>query len=116
LKNREPSALCYRCHVYELYRNGAGDTLGAGSRFFNGSVVVTVSGSPLSGPMHAYHSGSSGALSTGLELGCLACHVSHGSTTLEHLIRGDVGYTHTAPNEGSCDNACHAGAHSYTGS
>jgi nitrate/TMAO reductase-like tetraheme cytochrome c subunit len=103
----DPSGLCYRCHMYELYRQGT--VGGAPENGTNGSFFYAgVS-------LHKRHSGAFSGANTGLELSCLACHVSHGSPYKEHLIRNDAGvrYTHVGPNGGSCDNDCHGGVHTY---
>jgi hypothetical protein len=72
------------------------------SRFYDGSLALDRR------KLHRFHSNS-------LDIGCAACHVSHGSRDLPHLIRGDVGFSHAASG-GSCANACHVGGarNSYT--
>lgn len=93
--------LCYDCHTYALFRDGTGDSPGAGSRFRQSAPNPDLK-------LHARHSGAFTGAGTGLELSCLACHVSHGSTTLPRLLRGDIGYVAGPPN--TCTNDCHGGA------
>lgn len=89
--------LCYDCHEYALYRAGTGDDGTSGSYFWKAAP----------GSLHARHSGDFTVSGTGLELSCLACHVSHGSTTLPHLLRSDIDSDGAA---NSCTNDCHGGA------
>jgi predicted CXXCH cytochrome family protein len=66
---------------------------------------------PSGGKLHSWH------VSTN-DLGCRACHVSHGSATLPHLLRDDIGYAHETAgvNTGTCGpSSCHAAAVTYDG-
>jgi hypothetical protein len=93
--------LCFSCHAYDVYANpGAPDVVRAASRF----------NAPGAGQGHAEHVGTS-------QVPCVACHTTHGSTTLPHLVvtgrsPGLVTYTETA-NGGTCAPTCH-GTASYT--
>ena len=101
--------LCYRCHAQAVYYLGTGDDGSNGSRFYESSAG---SGAAL----HTWHVRSGADTPAGLGLACAACHVPHGSPELPHLLRGDIGYTVTGSDAGSCDNACHTAAHAYDGS
>ncbi len=86
--------LCYECHRYDVYFEGVPpENL---SNFYE----ITQAGSVSS--KHRVHVAELGLV-------CDTCHASHGSTTLPHLIRSDVGYAHDAAG-GECTNACHGGA------
>ncbi|HEX9093402.1 MAG TPA: hypothetical protein VF902_05415 [Coriobacteriia bacterium] len=113
----DASALCYRCHKWSVYYSGTADGAAAGSRFFQ-TTLGNIAGVTANGALHALHVRSWSDPNKGLGFACSACHVTHGSSTLPHLLRDDVGYTHTAPpaHGGSCTNACHTAAHSYDGS
>jgi predicted CXXCH cytochrome family protein len=91
---------CYACHRYDVYYSGDVDLDPAtGSRFWNDSQPRR---------LHRLHTSTNG-------IACDACHASHGSS-LPHLIRTDVGYTHVGAGGGSCGNGCHGGAtNSYDG-
>ena len=88
---------CFDCHRYDTYANrNASDTVRGYSRFKNDG--------------HAKHVGEE-------RRPCYACHESHGSTNLPHLIvtgrsPGINSYTQTS-NGGSCSPTCH-GVKSYT--
>lgn len=83
--------LCYRCHPYDVYYTGSADSASNGSYFY--------SQTPALAKLHSEHATTHG-------LGCDACHLGHGSTSLAHLIRSDVGYSSNASG-GSCSNDCH---------
>lgn len=90
----EDALLCYDCHRRDVYREGV-----AGSGFRD----------QVAGELHELHGGGA----SGLGIGCEACHVSHGSPTEYHLIRGGLGYAHAATG-GSCAAAgCHAAPRTY---
>jgi predicted CXXCH cytochrome family protein len=97
--------LCYACHLRTTYATGATDDGSTtGSRFYDATLL-------LNGRLHSRH------VSTN-DLGCRACHVSHGSATLPHLLRDDIGYEHEAAgvNTGTCGpSSCHAAAVTYDG-
>ncbi len=89
--------LCYDCHRYDVYFDGiAPESL---SNFYEKTQTGSVSSK------HWIHVNKLGLV-------CDSCHASHGSTSLEHLIRSDVGYEHNpgGANGGRCTNACHGGA------
>jgi len=92
---------CFACHSFDVYANpGASSFVRAASRFNPPGV----------GQGHAEHVGER-------NVPCFACHVSHGSTTLPHLlvtgrVPGLATFTPTATG-GTCGPTCH-GAESYT--
>ena len=96
------SLLCYSCHIKSVYLDGFDGGANPGrSGFYDTSGANNA--------LHAYHADRG--------MGCESCHVSHGSTTLPHLLRSD-GFTWSGPDvtyDGSCASACHvAGAtHGY---
>jgi len=103
--------LCYTCHRRTTYYVGlgtggtdgdAGPDTTYSSRFFDD---LHFGASASGGSLHSYHVDT--WADGGLGLACDSCHASHGSPTLEHLIRADIGFVHAAPNGGSCTNACH---------
>ncbi|GAB4281406.1 MAG: hypothetical protein Kow0056_16730 [Coriobacteriia bacterium] len=96
----DAALLCYECHKYSVYYSGVDDTGTAASGFRDVDLAASRQ------KLHAYHSGTMG-------YGCAACHVSHGSPTEEHLVRGEVSYSHAAAG-GSCANDCHTGGASRT--
>jgi len=103
--------LCYDCHKYTVYYSGTEDGIAEStSNFYDGAATEP--------RLHRQHVFGG---STGLGYGCEACHVTHGGQ-VQHLIRADVGFTHSGSGGGTCDNACHstgsptATAHSYDGS
>ncbi len=99
------SLLCFDCHNVETYSTGTG--AGANKSWFYTAAPAT--------SLHQRHSGAPS--SGGMGFDCSACHVTHGSTTQPHLLRGDIGYAPgTLPVRGECTNACHGGApaHTYT--
>jgi predicted CXXCH cytochrome family protein len=85
--------LCYACHLYTTYADGSTDgDVSTGSRFYDATHWGM-------GPkFHSTH------VSTN-DLGCSACHVSHGSATLPHLLREDIGYLHDT-GAGSYSGTC----------
>ena len=91
---------CFDCHRYDTYANqGATSTVKGYSRF---NLPTFEQG-------HTFHVDDKG-------YPCYACHESHGSTTLPHLIvtgrnPGLNSYTHTATG-GTCAPSCH-GTESY---
>jgi hypothetical protein len=93
--------LCFDCHRYDTYANrSASDTLQGYSRFNR----------PRFDRGHTFHVGEQ-------RRPCYACHESHGSPTLPHLIvtgrsPGITSYTETSTG-GTCTPTCH-GAQSYT--
>lgn len=93
-----PDELCFACHTYDTYanRNAAPSVLDY-SRFGGENG-------------HARHVDQE-------QVPCYACHVTHGSTTLPHLMvlgrnPGLVSYTETAGG-GTCAPTCH-GSESYS--
>ena len=101
----DSSLLCYSCHRSAVYLTGADDGVDLGptparSGFFNAAGVAPA--------LHSFHAERG--------LGCESCHVSHGSTTLPHLLRAD-GFTWTVPTatDGACGGDCHEGGvtHGY---
>jgi predicted CXXCH cytochrome family protein len=102
--------LCYGCHrkttYYDGYPAGTDGLALSSSLFFDWN---NHSADPVRGALHSYHVRSG---SGGLALSCDACHVSHGSATRTHLMRGDIGWTDTGGG-GSCDG-CHTENRSYT--
>jgi predicted CXXCH cytochrome family protein len=93
--------LCFSCHAYDVYANpGSPDATRLASRF----------NQPGTGAGHAEHVG-------GQSVPCYACHATHGSTTLPHLMvtgrsPGLVTYTES-PGGGTCAPTCHS-SQSYT--
>ena len=80
-----------------VYLTGADDGVDLGptparSGFFNAAGVAPA--------LHSFHAERG--------LGCESCHVSHGSTTLPHLLRAD-GFAWTVPaaTDGACGGDCH---------
>jgi predicted CXXCH cytochrome family protein len=96
----DPNELCFRCHAYDVYANrDAPDAVQAASRFNR----------PAAEHGHAIHVGEAG-------VPCFACHVTHGSATLPHLIvtgraPGILSYTESSTG-GTCAATCH-GSQSY---
>lgn len=93
--------LCFTCHRTVVYLTGTDDGVGGRSGFFGGSTQ---------NKLHSYHSG--------LGFACESCHVSHGSTTLPHLLRTG-GFSWDDPAgavDGQCSSTCHLGGatHGYT--
>ena len=86
-----PSLLCYRCHARAVYAIGSAD----------GPAVSGFYGAAESKPLHSIHVASA---PTGHGISCSACHVSHGSATLPHLLRSDSGFAWTP---GGCTSDCH---------
>lgn len=92
---------CFSCHRYDVYADaGASDAVRGASRFNKPGVDKG----------HAEHVGEE-------RVPCGACHVTHGSTTLPHLLvtgrsPGLVNITLT-PTGGTCAPTCH-GSESYT--
>jgi Doubled CXXCH motif (Paired_CXXCH_1) len=97
--SNNPDVLCYACHKATVYYDGSEDGVAASTSHF---YEVTQAGQGDVAKKHSLH-----VLQLGLV--CDTCHASHGSTTLPHLIRSDVGYT-ASENGGTCTNTCHGGA------
>ena len=97
-----PSLLCYDCHKHDVY-----------SKVAEASADATSSGFTSSGKLlHAIHVAAPAAGGHGIS--CSACHVSHGSATLPHLLRSDgFVYSGFGPGSRSCATNCHAEVHSY---
>jgi hypothetical protein len=91
----DPDELCFRCHAYDVYGNDvASATVQSASRF----------NKPNTSGGHALHVGELG-------VSCYACHDSHGSTSLPHLMvtgrsPGLLAYS-SFPTGGSCTTSCH---------
>jgi predicted CXXCH cytochrome family protein len=92
----DPAVLCYRCHKFGVYADGTDPD--ADQSFFQAAAGVQL--------LHATHVASP-AGPVGHGLSCSACHVSHGSVDLPHLLRDDIGFTETGSHAGSCTNGCH---------
>lgn len=94
------SEVCFDCHLYDTYaNNNASSTVKGYSRF----------NPPAFSEGHTFHVGSK-------QRPCYACHDSHGSATLPHLMvtgrsPGLNSYTENATG-GSCSPSCH-GSESY---
>lgn len=86
--------LCFSCHSWSVYGDPlASESVRAASRF----------NAPAVSKGHAEHAAAS--------VPCGACHVTHGSTTLPHLIAtsrtpGILSFTET-PSGGTCTPTCH---------
>jgi predicted CXXCH cytochrome family protein len=95
----DAGTLCYSCHRFDVYGTGAQDA--PGMSFFRTTGATPV----------RLHSSHGAATAGGRGIACSACHVSHGSTTLPHLVRDDIGFVPdpVLPHAGSCTNACHGG-------
>lgn len=93
--------LCFRCHSFDVYANeGAPESVQQRSRF----------NAPGADAGHTKHV-------AGERVPCYACHETHGSTKLAHLmvtgrLPGLLTYERTA-NGGTCSASCH-GSESYT--
>lgn len=89
--------LCYRCHKRDLYYS---DVAASGTTYFYDSTLTTPN-------LHYLHSNVYG-------YACQSCHVSHGSTTNERLVRDGIGWDGAQ----GCASACHTGGalHTYSGS
>lgn len=87
--------LCFRCHSFDVYANGGSpESVRARSRFND----------PGADAGHVRHVAEE-------QVPCYACHVTHGSTTLPHLMvtgrmPGILSYTSTGTG-GSCTTSCH---------
>jgi len=103
----EPSdstPLCYDCHLRSVYATGESDGTGE-----SGFLAVADSGTK---KLHSLHVAA--PADGGHGISCSACHVSHGSTTLPHLLRSDgFVYTDSGPGSRSCATEWHAAPHSY---
>jgi len=99
-----PGLLCYGCHKYTVYESGADDA-GSSSSLFQSSGGAK---------LHSIHVAAPSAGGHGLS--CSACHVTHGSVTEPHLLRGDIGFTPdlVLPHAGTCSNACHTSPHTWS--
>lgn len=99
-RNMAANELCFTCHSYDVYANkDAPESVRSASRF----------NKPNADKGHAEHVMEE-------NVPCASCHVTHGSTTLGHLLvtgrnPGIVSYTQTA-NGGTCAATCH-GSESY---
>jgi predicted CXXCH cytochrome family protein len=88
--------LCFDCHRYDTYANGrAAPVVQASSRW----------NPPTASQGHTFHVAQK-------QQPCYACHESHGSPTLPHLMvtgrsPGLTGYTQ-GPTGGTCAQTCHA--------
>jgi hypothetical protein len=96
-----PDEACFACHAYEVYANASSPDLTRGESRFN---------KPGAEKGHAEHVDEE-------RVPCYACHVTHGSTTLPHLIAtgrtpGILSYA-ASPTGGTCTPTCH-GTESYT--
>jgi predicted CXXCH cytochrome family protein len=91
-----PGLLCYRCHAPAVYATGSAD----------GPEMSGFYGATGSKPLHSIHVASAPA---GHGISCGACHVSHGSATLPHLLRSDSSFAWTAGGapHGGCTSDCH---------
>lgn len=95
-RDMSSNELCFSCHAYSVYGDpAAADATHQGSRFNKPGVTAG----------HAEHVGQD-------HVPCYACHVTHGSTNLPHLmVTGrspgitDIVFT---PTGGSCSASCHA--------
>lgn len=99
----DTSLLCYSCHLDTIYLGAADGTTGR-SGFYDSAAAPDEKKR-----LHSYHAGQG--------LGCGSCHVSHGSTTLPHLLSAQ-GFSWAGPDatfDGSCTTGCHTGgvAHGY---
>jgi predicted CXXCH cytochrome family protein len=96
-----PDELCFACHAYDTYADKSSpDLIQSASRW----------NEPEFDKGHAWHVDGRG-------VPCYACHDSHGSTTLPHLLvtgrnPGLIDFTETATS-GTCTPACHR-AKTYT--
>ena len=98
-----PALLCYSCHLVQIYSTGASDGVAPDRSGFYDSDALTDEKKRL----HSYH--------TAQGMGCGSCHVSHGSTTLPHILRAQ-GFSWLGPDattDGSCATNCHTGAVRY---
>ncbi len=97
----DSNEICFACHSYDVYANPSSPVAVQGySRF----------GPPQAASGHVQHVGEQ-------QVPCYACHITHGSTTLPHLLvigrnPGLQSYTETASG-GSCSPTCH-GSQSYS--
>ena len=93
--------LCFQCHAFSVYADPSAPPAQLSASRFN---------PPGAGRGHAGHVGES-------RVPCYACHVTHGSATLGHLVvlgrnPGIVSYSAT-PAGGTCTATCH-GPQTYT--
>jgi hypothetical protein len=91
------NALCFKCHDRAVYATGAADGVGMSSFLASGGAKL----------LHSLH--VKAAADGGHGVSCSACHVAHGSVTLPHLLRSDIGFTGAGAHAGSCANGCHTG-------
>ena len=87
--------ICFECHAWEVYADPSSPEVVRSASRFNGPQV---------GAGHAEHVGER-------DVPCFACHATHGSTTLPHLIAtgrspGILSYTESATG-GTCTPTCH---------
>ncbi len=100
-RTTSPAELCFDCHRYDTYANARAAAAVQGYSRFN---------APAYGNGHTLHVAQR-------QQPCFACHESHGSPALPHLMvtgrsPGLSGYTETLTG-GTCNTTCHA-ARSYT--
>ncbi|HEX7076858.1 MAG TPA: cytochrome c3 family protein [Candidatus Eisenbacteria bacterium] len=93
--------ICFTCHAYDVYANPTSSAATLTQSRFN---------EPGDAKGHARHVGEE-------NVPCYGCHVTHGSSTLPHLlvtgrIPGIAAYTET-PTGGTCQPTCH-GSESYS--
>ena len=103
VKPSDPTLLCYDCHKVGVYATKAAEA----------PAEAAASGFTSPGKLlHAIHVAA--PVDGGHGISCSACHVSHGSATLPHLLRSDgFVYTDFGPGGRSCSTDCHAAAYSY---
>jgi hypothetical protein len=93
-----PGLVCYRCHAPAVYATGSADGPEM-SAFYEAAGGKS---------LHGIHVAAAPA---GHGISCGACHVSHGSATLPHLLRSpsDSSFTWTAGGapHGGCTSDCH---------
>lgn len=96
LRPSDPNELCFTCHRYEVYADPAAPAATRAASRWNAPGVTKG---------HAEHVGQH-------QTPCASCHVTHGSTTLPHLLvtgrmPGLDSWTGTATG-GTCGTNCHA--------
>ena len=92
---------CFACHAYDVYANPSAPDVVRGTSRFN---------KPGANKGHAEHVGE-------LSVPCYACHATHGSPTMPHLLvagrlPGIASYSES-PAGGTCAPTCH-GSQTYT--
>ncbi|HEY6195021.1 MAG TPA: cytochrome c3 family protein [Candidatus Eisenbacteria bacterium] len=88
--------LCFSCHTFEVYADPTAPDPVRGASRFNAPGALRG---------HAEHVGQ-------LSIPCYACHTTHGSSTLPHLLvtgrsPGIISYSES-PTGGTCTATCHA--------